>query len=117
MNVFEMKCLRSMQGITRFDRVRNDTVRERTDVRMNLSARVDANVLRWFGHVERMDGERLLKRLIEARVNGRCVKGKPRFGWKDGVRKALEVRGLNLMDARERARNRGEWRVIVTQFG
>ena len=57
LNVFEMKCLRSMTGASRLDRVRNEVVRARTGVRRELAARVDVNVLRWFGHVERMDNE------------------------------------------------------------
>ena len=61
LNVFEMKCLRSMTGVSQLDRVRNEIVRARTGVRRELAARVDVNVLRWFGHVERMDNERLLK--------------------------------------------------------
>ena len=44
---------------TFLDRVRNEVAR--TSVRRELAARVDMNVLRWFGHVERMDNERLLK--------------------------------------------------------
>ena len=64
LNVFEMKCLRSMTGVSRLDRVRNEVVRARTGVRRELAARVDMNVLRWFGHVERMDNERLLKKVI-----------------------------------------------------
>ena len=36
-------------------------VRARTGVRRELAAKVDMNVLRWFGHVERIDNERLLK--------------------------------------------------------
>ena len=51
LNVFEMKCLRSMTGVSRMDRVRNKVVRARTGVRRELAARVDMNVLRWFGHV------------------------------------------------------------------
>ena len=53
LNVFEIKCLRSMTtGVSRLDRVRNEVVRARTGVRKELAARVDMNVLRWFGHVE-----------------------------------------------------------------
>ena len=33
LNVFEMKCLRSMCGVSRWDRIRNEVVRERTGVR------------------------------------------------------------------------------------
>ena len=57
LNVFEMKCLRSMTVISRLDRVRNKVVRTRTGVRRELAPRVDMNILRWFGHVERMGNE------------------------------------------------------------
>ena len=80
LNVFEMKCLRSMTGVSRLDSVRNEVVRARTGVRRELAARVDMNVLRWFGHVERMDNERLLKKVMNAKVDGRSVRGRPRFG-------------------------------------
>ena len=57
LNAFEMKCLRSMTGVSRLDRVRNKVVRARTGVMRELAVKVDMNVLRWFGHVERMDNE------------------------------------------------------------
>ena len=116
LNVFEMKCLRSMTGVSWLDRVRNEVVRARTGVRRELAARVDMNVLRWFGHVERMDNERLLKKVMNAKVDGRSVRGRPRFGWMDGVKRALNDRRMDIREASERARNRNEWRMIVTQF-
>ena len=114
--MFEMKCLRSMTGVSRLDRVRNEVVRTRTSVRRELATRVDMNVLRWFGHVERMDNERLLKKVMNAKVNGRSARGKPRFGWMDGVKRALNDRGMDVREASERARDRNEWRMIVSQF-
>ena len=66
LNVFEMECLRSMAGLSWLDRVRNEAVRVKPGVRRELAARVDINVLRWFGHVERMDNERLLKNVVNA---------------------------------------------------
>ena len=53
------------------------------------------NVLVWFSQVERMKDERLLKEVVNARVDGRGARGRPRFGWMDGVKKALK----NRMDA------------------
>ena len=116
LNVFEMKCLRSMTGVSWLDRVKNEVVRARTGVRRELAARVDVNVLRWFGHVERMDNERLLKKVINAKVDGRSARGRPRFGWMDGVKRTLNDRRMDIREASERARNRNEWRMIVTQF-
>ena len=73
------------------------------------------NVLRWFGHVERMEDDRLLKRVMNAGVDGRGARGRPRAGWMDGVKKALNKRGMDVKEAKERARNRNEWRAIVKQ--
>ena len=116
LNVFEMKCLRSMTGVSRLDRVRNEIVIPRTGVRRELAARVDMNVLRWFNHVERMDAERLLKKVLNAKVDGRSARGSPSFGWMDGVKRALNDRRMDMREASERARSRNEWRMIVTRF-
>ena len=54
-NILEMKCLRSLDGVSRMDRVRNKDVRRRAGIERELASRADQRVLRWFGHVERMD--------------------------------------------------------------
>ena len=36
-------------------------------------------------HVERMDNEQLLKKEMNAKVDGGSARGRPRFGWMDGV--------------------------------
>ena len=108
LNVFEMKCLRSMTGVSRLDRVRNEVARARTGVRSELAARV-MNVLRWFGHVERMDNEQLLKKVMNVKVDGRSARGRPRFGWMDEVERALNDRRMDMREASECARNRNEW--------
>ena len=82
---------------------------------MVLTIRGDRNVLRWFGHVERMEDERLLKKVVNARVDGRGARGRPKFGWMDGVKKALNNR-MGVSEAREHARNRNEWRRMVMQL-
>ena len=45
LDVAEMKCLRSMCGVTRMDRVRNEVVGERVCVPEKLSKRVNRKVL------------------------------------------------------------------------
>ena len=49
LNIFEMRCLRSMIGVTRRDRVRNTVIRERTGVKVELSGRADKSVVRTHG--------------------------------------------------------------------
>ena len=46
------------------DRVRNEEVRRRAGIGRELSSRADQRVLRWFGHVERMDEYRMAKRRV-----------------------------------------------------
>ena len=58
-NVLEMKCLRSLVGVSRMDRVRNEEVRMRAGIERELASRVDQKVFRWFGHAEIMDEYRM----------------------------------------------------------
>ena len=41
------------------DRVRHEEVRRRAGIERELTSRADQRVLRWFGHVERMDEYRM----------------------------------------------------------
>ena len=68
-NVLEMKCLRSLFGVSRMDRVRNEEVRRRAGIERVLASRADQRVLRWFGHVERMDEYRMARRVLMAEVS------------------------------------------------
>ena len=88
-----------MTGISRLDRVRNEVVRAITGVRRELTARVDMNVLRWFGHVKSM------KKVMIAKVDGRNARGRPRFGWMDGLKRALNDKRMVMREASKRARN------------
>ena len=74
-NVLEMKCLRSLVGVSRMDRVENEEVRRKAGIEMELASRADQRVLRWFGHVERMDDYRMVRRLLMAKVSGGLVRG------------------------------------------
>ena len=51
-NVLEMKCLRSLVGVSRMDRVRNEEVRTRAGIKNELTSTADQRVLRWLGHVD-----------------------------------------------------------------
>ena len=50
-----MKCLRSLDGVSRMNRVRNEEVRRRAVIERELASREDQRELRWFGDVEIMD--------------------------------------------------------------
>ena len=77
-NVLEMKCLRSLVGVSRLDRVRNEEVHRRAGIERESESRADQRVLRWFGHVERMDEYRMARMVLMAEVTGGGVRGRPR---------------------------------------
>ena len=76
------------------DRFRNEEVRRRAGIEMELASRADQKVLRWFGHVERIDDYRIARRALMAEVSGGRVRGRPRLGLMDGVKVALGNRGI-----------------------
>ena len=78
------------------DRVRNEEVRRRAGIERELASRADQRVLRWFGHVERMDDYRMPRSVLMAEVSGGRVLGRPRLGWMDGVKVALGNRGMTV---------------------
>ena len=84
-NVLEMESLRSLVRVSRMDKVRNEEVRRRAGIERELASRADQRVLRWFGHVERMDKYRVARKVLLAGDGGARVRGTPRLGWMDGT--------------------------------
>ena len=63
-------------------------------IERELASKVYQRVLRWFGHVERMDEYHMARRVLMTDVSGGRVRGRPRLGWMDGVKVALGNRGM-----------------------
>ena len=71
---------------------------------------IDEGVFRWFGHVERMENDR-----IATRVYVRVCACSPSVGrpWKrriDSVKDCLKKRGLDVRQARRMVHDRSIWR-------
>ena len=110
MNILEMTCWRSLVAVLRRDRVRNEEVRKRAGIERELASRADQRVLRWFGHVERMDEHRMARRVMMPEVSGGRVRGRPRLGWMDSVKVTLGKRGMTVVFMRQCAKDRKEWK-------
>ena len=80
-------------------------MRRRAGIEMELASRTDQRVLRWFGHVERMDEYRMTRRVFMANVSGRRVRSRPRLGWMDGMNMALGSRAISVEAERQCAKN------------
>ena len=72
----------------------------------------ESGVLRWFGYVERMEDERMAKRVYESNVRGVRRRGRPRKCWMDGVKEVLARKGLNIQEAKVSLQDRNEWHCI-----
>ena len=95
------------------DRVRNEEVHRRAGIERELASRVDQRVLRWFGHVERMDEYRTARRVLMAEVSGGWIRGRLMSTQMDGVKVALGNRGMMVEAARQCMKDRKEWRALV----
>ena len=50
--------------------IRNEEVNRRAGIERELASRANQRVLRWFGHVKRMDEYRITRRVLMAEVSG-----------------------------------------------
>ena len=44
----------------------------------------------WFGHMERIEEDRLVKRIVGFDVRDIRLRGRPGMGWMDGMKKNVE---------------------------
>ncbi|GBP61235.1 hypothetical protein EVAR_45254_1 [Eumeta japonica] len=81
-----MPSLSNMRGVSREDRCRNSNVGERYGLKEDVVTRVERGMLRWFGHLDRMNESRLTKQIYRANVcDGKVGKGHPRKSYADHI--------------------------------
>ena len=85
----------------------------RAGIERELVSCADQRILRWFGHVEKIDDYHMARRVLMAEVSGGRVRGRPRLGWMDGVNVSMGNRIMTLEAARQCAKDRKEWRALV----
>jgi hypothetical protein len=102
----EMDFLRRSIDVRRLDRVRNVDVREACGVNVGVEKMRERSLLRWFGHVRRMDERRVVKRIYESECEGRGRRGRPRREWENGINECLEHRGTNVLRVRRMVEDR-----------
>ena len=75
-NVLDMKCLKSIVGVSQMDRVGKEDVHRRAGTETDLASRAIQRVLRWFGQMEIMNEYRMARRVLMAEVSGGRVRGR-----------------------------------------
>lgn len=109
----QMDNLRGMLGIKRVDKIRNEKIKEVYGIKKGVNEVITENILRWYGHVRRMDDDRIVKRIYESECKGKRRRGRPCKRWIDSVNECLSERGLNEMQAERIVYDRRRWRGYV----
>ena len=105
----EMKFLRRITNKTRRDHERNNKIRD--DLKVTpLIQEIEKKQLKWYGHMKRMDKERIPRKCWEARMEGRKGRGRPRTSWLDSITEAGKKRGKTLNQMNTLVEDRKEWR-------
>ena len=94
LEVAEIKLLRFALGVKRMDRIRNENIRGTEHVRCYMLAR-----LRWFGHLQRRDGEYISGRMMRLELPGRRTRRRPKRRCMDAVKEDMRVVGVKEEDA------------------
>ena len=67
----------------------------------------------WLGHLERMEEDRMPKKIFTQELGGTRRRGRPRKGWKEEAERALQVLGVRRW--RKLVIDREKWKGIVRQ--
>ena len=74
-----------------------------------VDKRIDESVSRWFGHVERMENDKFVKRVYVGKCAGNRSVGRPQKRWIDNVKECLKKRREVWMSGKQRE----WWRIRV----
>ena len=74
----QMDKIRSLLGIRKMDRIQNARIREMYGMEKGGYERIEEDVLHWFSHVERIENDRIAKRLYVGELAGSSSAGQPR---------------------------------------
>ena len=54
-----------------------------------------------------------MKKITRSDVRGVRLRGRPRMGWIDSVKRVVDARGMSVEQGRVVVRDRNEWRAVV----
>ena len=106
----QMDTLRGLLGFRRMDRVPNERIRELYGVKKGLDEKIDEGILRWFGHVENMERDRIFKRVYVGECAVSRSVGGSQKRWIDTVKEFLKKRDWI-------SGKQGEWSRIGVNVG
>ena len=95
----DMKVIRMIQGVTRWDRKRNEDLYKQSN--MLRIVQVNKNKLFWFGHIMRREEEPTLRVVMKLTMKGKRPRGRPRLRWLDNIDSHLKGKNTSLKEILE----------------
>lgn len=80
------------------DRIRNEEIRERAEVDIDIADTIETKRLRWYDHMRRISNEIRPQRLWEWQPAARRKRGRPPMSWNVCIQKTMEDRGRQKED-------------------
>ena len=108
---FELWCYRRILRIPWTARVTNEVMLQRMGCTMELAKLAGRRKLQYFGHIIR--AKKLQRALLEAKINGRRARGRPRKSWSTNI---TEWTGLSYAQSVRAAQDRRQWRAIISSY-
>lgn len=108
----EMKYLRRVKGVTLRDRVRSAEIREELEVKP-VTEFIEKRQLSWWGHLQRMNTNRVVKQIWEAKTTDKRSRGRPQKTWDNILGKILRAKGKTWQEAKAVAMDKNKWRKFV----
>jgi len=84
---------------------------EKMSIGENIVKWIKGQRISWFGHVDRMEEDRMPKKIFTQELEGTRRRGRPRKGWKEEVERDLQVLGVRRW--RGLVAEREKWKDIV----
>ena len=98
-----------MLRISWTEKVKNEEVLSRMNIKVGLNYTIKSRKLRYFGHISRQNS--LQKLLLEGKINGKRGRVRPRTSWYSNIK---ELTGLKYQEAVRISEKRDEWRTIAS---
>jgi hypothetical protein len=114
--IFERKTIRRVYGPKYKDgewKSRTNWELEELSKRENVVKLINGQRISWLGQLERMEENRMPKKIFTQELEGARRRGRPRKGWREEVERDLQVVGVRRWI--ELVINREKWRSIVLQ--
>jgi hypothetical protein len=114
--IFERKIFRRIYGPKYEDgewKIRANRELEELNKGENIVKWIKGQRISWLGHLERMEEDRMPKKIFTQELEGMRRRGRPRKRWREEVERDLQVLGVRRW--RELVIDLDKWRGIVRQ--